>query len=76
MKKNIKKKNYEKKNIYKKINILKDLKLLLLNVSFVMIYIIHKILPLLKKEFSKGSIFECFCKEYNKPLIFFKYIYF
>ena len=76
MKKIYKKKIMKEKYIYIKINLLKDLKLLLLNVSFVMIYIIHKILPLLKKEFSKGSIFECFCKEYNKPLSFFKYIYF
>ena len=31
-----------------------------------MIYIIHKILVLLKSpELSQGSIFECFFKEYN-----------
>ena len=38
----------------------------LLNFSFVMIYIIHKMLLLLKNhpEFSKESVFECFFKEY------------
>ena len=43
----------------------------LLNFSFAMIYIIHKMLLLLKNNlnFFKGNIFECFFKEYeNKTL--------
>ena len=37
-----------------------------------MIYIIHKILPLIKNHLDclKDSIFECFFKEYNKLLFF------
>ena len=43
----------------------------LLNFSFAMIYIINKMLLLLKnnRHFFKGNIFECFFKEYeNKTL--------
>ena len=59
--KKIIKKIYEKN--YKKINLLKDLKMSLLNFSFAMIYIIYKLLVLLKnhlnflKEFFKISNF-------------------
>ena len=44
-----------------------------LNFNFVMIYIIHKILVLLKNHLNyfKDSIFECFFKEYNRILLFF-----
>ena len=50
----------------------------LLNFSFVMIYIIHKMLLLLKNhpEFSKESVFECFFKEYTRPLLFLKTYFF
>ena len=42
----------------------------LLNVSFVMIYIICKMLVLLKNHLSylKDNIFKCFFKKYNKLL--------
>ena len=43
-----------------------DLKISLLNFSFVMIYIIHKILLLLKNL--KDNIFKCFFKEYHRLL--------
>ena len=54
-------------------HLLEDLKMSLLNFSFAMIYIIHKMLVLLKKNLNylKDSIFECFFKEYNR-LLFFK----
>ena len=46
----------------------------LLNLNFFMIYIIHKMLVLLKNylNYLKDSIFECFLKEYNRLLFFFK----
>ena len=42
--------------------------MLLLNFSLVMIYIIHKMLVLLKNylNYLKDNIFECFLKKYNK----------
>ena len=45
----------------------------LLNFNFVMIYIIHKMLVLLKNHLSylKDSILECFFKKYNKLFHFF-----
>ena len=48
--------------------------MLLLILNFVMIYIIHKILVLLKNHLNylKNSIVECFFKEYNRPLLFLK----
>ena len=48
----------------------------LLNFKFVMIYIIHEILVLLKNHLNyfKDRIFECFLKEYNR--LFLKKIYF
>ena len=44
-----------------------DLKISLLNFSFVMVYIIHKILLLLKNHMNylKDNIFKCFFKEYR-----------
>ena len=43
-----------------------DLKMSILNFNFVMIYIIHKMLVLLKNNLNyfKDSVFECFFKEY------------
>ena len=59
-------------------DLLKHLKISLLNVNFVMIYIIHKMLVLLKNclNYFKDSIFECFFKEYNRLLFCFKKINF
>ena len=53
-------------------NLLEDLKVSLLNFNFVRIYIIHKMLLLLKNHLNylKDSIFECFLKEYNRLLFF------
>ena len=54
-------------------DLFKDLKMSLLNLSFVIIYIIHKMLVLIKNNpnYLKDSIFECFFKEYNRLLFFF-----
>ena len=54
-------------------DLLEDLKMLLLNFNFVMIYIIQKMLVLLKNHlnFPKHSIFESFFKEYIRFLFFF-----
>ena len=51
---------------------LEDFKISLLNFSFVMIYIIRKMLVLFKNHLSylKDNIFECFFKKYNKLFIF------
>ena len=48
--------------------------LLLLSFNFVMIYIIHKMLVLLKNHLNyfKDSIFEYFFKKYERLLVFFK----
>ena len=56
-------------------DLLKDLKILLLNFHLVMIYIIHKILVLLKNHLNylKDNIFECF---FNNRLLFFSKINF
>ena len=45
-----------------------NLKMSLLNFSFVMIYIIHKILVLLKNHlnYPKDNMFEFFFKEYSR----------
>ena len=53
-------------------DLLQDLKMLLSNFNFVMIYIIHKMLVLLKNHlnYSKDSIFECSFKEYNRLSFF------
>ena len=57
-------KNY-KRNLYK--NLLEDLRMSLSNFNYVMTYIIHKILVLLKNHLNylKDNIFECFLKKYN-----------
>ena len=49
-----------------------NLRMLLLNFNFVMIYIFHKILVLLKNQrnYLKENIFECFLKKYNRLLLF------
>ena len=49
-----------------------DLRISLLNFNFAMIYIIHKILVLIKNHLSnlKDSIFEFFFKKYNRLLSF------
>ena len=48
-------------------DLLKDLKVSLLNFNFFMIYIIHKMLVLLKINLSylKDRVFKCFSKENN-----------
>ena len=58
-------------------NLLEDLKMSLSNFNFLMIYKIHKMLVLVKNNLNyvKDSIFECFFKEYNRLLIFFKLIF-
>ena len=55
-------------------DLLENLKMQFLNFNFVMIYIIHRILVLLKNNLNylRESIFECFFKEYNKLLIILK----
>ena len=57
-------------------NLLKDLKMSFLNFSLILISTIHKILVSLKNYLNnlKDNIFECFFKEYNILLIFFKKI--
>ena len=49
-------------------DLLEDLKIVLLNFSFGMIYIIHKMLALLKNHLNylKDNIFECLFKKYNR----------
>ena len=56
-------------------DLLKDLKMSVLNFRLVMMYIIHKILVLLKNQlkYLKDSIFECFFKEYDRLLLLFKF---
>ena len=51
---------------------LKDLKISLLSFTFVIIYIIHKMLVLLKDSLNylKDNIFECLFKKYNRLLFF------
>ena len=53
-------------------NLSEDLKKSILNFSFIMTYTIHKILLLIKNNLNylKDNIFECFCKKYNRLLIF------
>ena len=48
--------------------LLKDLKVSLLNFSFVIIYIML-LLPKNNLNYPKDNIFQCFFKEYNRPLI-------
>ena len=65
--------------IIKKMDLLEDSKMpqefhMILNFNFIMIYIIHEILIMLKNQLNylKNSIFKCFLKEYNRVL----FIYF
>ena len=72
----MKKKNC-KKIIKKKIflnDFLKDLKMSLLSFNFLILYIVHKMLVLLKNRLNylKNSIFECFFNEFNRLSIFLK----
>ena len=55
-----------------------DLKMSLSNFSFVMNYVIHNMLVLLKNhlKYLKDNIFECFFKKYNRLLYFFKKLFF
>ena len=50
----------------------------LLNFNFVMIFIIHNILVLLKNHLNylKDNIFECFFKKYNRLIFSKKLIFF
>ena len=59
-------------------DLLKNLRMSLLSCNFFMIYIIHKILVLLKNNLNyfKDSILECVFKEYNRLLFFLKKINF
>ena len=52
-------------------DLLKDLKMPLLNFNYNMIYMIHKMLVSIKNKLNylKDSTFECFFKEYNRLLI-------
>ena len=58
-------------------NLLEDLKRSLLNISFLMICIIHKILVLIKNHLNylKDNIFECFFKNYNSLLFFLNFFF-
>ena len=53
-------------------NLLKDLKISVLNFSFVMIYITHKMSVFFKNHLNylKYKIFEYFFNAHNRPLIF------
>ena len=52
-------------------DLLKDLRMSLLDFNFAVIYIIHKILAVLKKHLNylNDNIFECFFKEYDRLLL-------
>ena len=71
MKKKIIKKKYKKIN---KNRFIRRLRMSLLNLNFVMICIIHKILVLVKNHLNYliDNIFECFFKKYNRLLYFLK----
>ena len=53
-------------------NLYKDLRMSFLNFNFVIIWIIHKILVLIKNQMNylKDNIFECFFKKYNRLLLY------
>ena len=59
-------------------NLLEDSRMSLLNFNFVMIYIIHKILVLIKNHLNylKDDIFECFLKKCKSVLFFEKNFFF
>ena len=60
-----------------KMDLLKDLKMLLLNFSYVMTYITRKMLVLLKTHLNylTDNLFKCFFKQYNKLLFLQKKIF-
>ena len=70
MKKNMKK-EIIKKSI-KRMDLLEHLKMSLFNFNFNLIYIIHKMLVLIRNNLNylKDSIFECFFRKYNRLLVF------
>ena len=53
-------------------DLIEDLKMLHLSFSFAMIYIVHKMLVLLKNHLNylKDKILECFFIKYNRLLFF------
>ena len=55
-------------------DLFKDFKMSLLNFNYIITYMVHKMLVLIKnnQNYLKHGIFECFSKEYNRLLIFFK----
>ena len=55
-----------------------DLRISLLNFNFAMIYLIHKILILIKNQLNyfKNNVFEFFFKKYNRLSFFFYYFFF
>ena len=59
-------------------DLLEDLKISLLNLNFVMIYIIDIMLVLIKNHLNylKDTNFKCLFKEYNRLLFFPKKIFF
>ena len=58
-------------------HLLKDFKISLLDFSFVMIFIIHKTLVLIKNHLSylKDNIFEYLFNKYNRLLFFLKFFF-
>ena len=55
-----------------------DLRILLLNLGFIMTYKTHKTLILIKNHLNylQDDIFKCFFKKYNKLLFFFIFLFF
>ena len=49
---------------------------MILNFNFIMIYIIHEILIMLKNQliYLKNSIFKCFFEEYNRVLFIYLFL--
>ena len=58
-------------------DLIEDLKMLHLSFSFAMIYIIHKMLVVLKNHLNylKDNILECFFIKYNRLLFFLKKLF-
>ena len=58
-------------------DLIEDLKMLHLSFSFAMIYIIHKMLVLLKNHLNylEDNILECFFIKYNRLLFFLKKLF-
>ena len=52
-------------------DLLEDLRMSLLNFNFVMIYIIYKVLVLIKNHLNylKDNIFKCFFKKYDRLIM-------